>query len=267
MSNSGDFISPSARRWLNLISFAEGTYGSKGPRYDITFGYTPIKDLSQHPDRVVRSGGLASAAAGAYQFMPGTWNTASRAVGAKDFGPRSQDLAALELIRRRGVNPDRDPITPGTIAKLAPEWASLPTLKGTSYYGQSYKPVEKLLAFAQSQGANVVPDGRYATETQQAGASASDALAAAILGSYLSKQLLSKEGAEAAAAQEVPYAYEEPGTLDAEERELERYVEQSSNSPGASYLPKEGNEVAATRQILGQILSAVQGGFTPGRAV
>lgn len=157
MSNSAP-ISPNARRWLNLISYAEGTYGNRGPRYDVTFGYTPIKDLSRHPNRVVNAGGYSSAAAGAYQFMPATYAGASKALGGlPDFRERSQDLAALYLVRQRGVDPDRSPVTPETIARLSPEWASFPTLQGSSYHGQPSKPINDLLRFAKSQGATTAP--------------------------------------------------------------------------------------------------------------
>ena len=151
MSNSAA-ISPNARRWLNTISFAEGTWDARSgqPRYAITFGYRPIGDLSKHPDRVIKSGGYASAAAGAYQFMPGTWAGVQQKLRLPDFGPISQDLGALQLIRARGVNPDKDPITPQTLAKLAPEWASIPTLRGGSYYGQPSKPASTLIKFSQN---------------------------------------------------------------------------------------------------------------------
>ena len=147
---SGGQISPNARRWLDTISFAEGTWGGEAPRYAITFGYQPIADLSKHPNRVVKSGGYASAAAGAYQFMPQTWEGVRSKLGLRDFSPVSQDLGALELIRQRGVDPDRDPITPETLAKLSGEWASIPTLSGKSAYGQPVKPAEQLIKFAGS---------------------------------------------------------------------------------------------------------------------
>jgi muramidase (phage lysozyme) len=149
-----DGISPNARRWLNTIAFAEGTCGGSAPRYDITFGYTPIKDLSKHPDRVVRGGKYSSAAAGAYQFMPETWARAQKALGLRDFGPQSQDLAALQLLKWRGVDPDRDPLTRENIAKVANEWASLPTMEGRSAYGQPVKSFDALKKFAESQGAS-----------------------------------------------------------------------------------------------------------------
>jgi len=149
-----DFISPNARRYLDIISFAEGTLGPQGrPRYDITFGYTPITNkLVAHPRRLVNSGGYESDAAGAYQFLSTTWDRVAPMVKARDFGPKSQDLAALQLIRMRGVNPDRDPISPQSIARLAPEWASLPTLQGKSYYGQPVRSFKDIQRFVQNRG-------------------------------------------------------------------------------------------------------------------
>jgi muramidase (phage lysozyme) len=161
-------ISPNARRWLNTIAFAEGTWGGDAPRYDITFGYTPIKDLSRHPDRVVQSGKYASAAAGAYQFMPKTWAGAQKALGLKDFGPQSQDLAALYLLRQRGIDPNKDPITPETVAKASGEWASLPNLAGRSAYGQPVKKFEQLKKFADSPNAATGETGESSAESDAA---------------------------------------------------------------------------------------------------
>lgn len=145
-------LSPNARRWLDTIAFAEGTWGEGAPRYDITFGYQPIRDLSRHPNRVVKGGGYSSAAAGAYQFTPATWDRVKKTLGLSDFGPQAQDQAALQLMRWRGVDPDRDPITPATVAKLAGEWASLPDISGKSAYGQPVKSFESLKRFADSRG-------------------------------------------------------------------------------------------------------------------
>jgi len=90
--------------------------------------------------------------------MPATYAGASKALGGlPDFRERSQDLAALYLVRQRGVDPDRSAVTPETVAKLAPEWASFPTLQGSSYYGQPSKPINDLLRFAKSQGATTAP--------------------------------------------------------------------------------------------------------------
>lgn len=148
-------ITPQARRWLRAISASEGTLRDGQIQYDIMFGGGRFGDLSRHPDKVVRGGGYSSAAAGAYQFMPGTWSEVSRKLGLRDFGPQSQDLAALELMRRRGVDPNTSPINAANVAKLAPEWASLPTLQGKSYYGQPVRP----LSFVQQAAAGKTLNG------------------------------------------------------------------------------------------------------------
>ena len=135
-------ISPQAAALLRVIRHAEGTAGPKG--YSTMFGGGQFDPSKGHPDRVVKSGGYSSAAAGAYQFMPDTWRGVSSKLKLPDFSPGSQDLGALQLIRARGVDPDQ-PLTPQGLNKLAPEWASLPTLKGTSYYGQPVKAVKELL--------------------------------------------------------------------------------------------------------------------------
>jgi len=117
------------------------------------FGGGTFSDLSRHPDRVVRTPGYASAAAGAYQFMPPTWERVQRAIGVKDFTPESQNLGLLKLARDRlqpigglAAITKAGGLTPQIVDRLAPEWASLPTLQGQSYYGQpvkSYDEVQK----------------------------------------------------------------------------------------------------------------------------
>jgi lysozyme len=132
---------------LNTIRFAEGTYKEDG--YRTFFGGSTFDDFTRHPDRVNSASGYNSAAAGGYQFMPDTWKMAQRATGVPDFSPVSQDAAALWLItKRRGVNPNTiDKLTPEIANSLAPEWASFPTLKGVSYYGQPNKKFTALKQF------------------------------------------------------------------------------------------------------------------------
>lgn len=155
---------PLTRQWLDLLAYAEGTDSSRrGGGYDVMFGGGRFQDFSRHPDVVVRTKGFptGSAAAGRYQFMPGTYAEAQKALGLQGFGPREQDLAAIYLMKRRGVDPTKDPITPQTIAKLAPEWASLPTLQGRSYYGQPVKSLSELQGFLQK------PSGGVPYQVQQ----------------------------------------------------------------------------------------------------
>ncbi len=143
-------ITPERRALLNTIRFAEGTWaGGDDIGYRIMFGGGLMPSLERHPDRVVRTARYASAAAGAYQFMPFTWAMVTRSLGVAQFGPEVQDQGALFLIQRRGALflADRGLFTPLLAAKLAPEWASLPTLAGRSYYGQPVKRFHDLKRF------------------------------------------------------------------------------------------------------------------------
>jgi len=141
---------PVAQQWLDLIAYAEGTdRARKGAGYDVMFGGGRFTDFSRHPDKVITTPSFprGSAAAGRYQFMPDTYAGLAKQLGLRDFSPSAQDQAALELIERRGVNPYVDRPTQQTVAKLAPTWASLPTLEGKSYYGQPVKSFAELQKF------------------------------------------------------------------------------------------------------------------------
>jgi muramidase (phage lysozyme) len=143
-------MTPERRALLNTIRYAEGTWANGEDRgYWIMFGGGMMSSLDRHPDRVIRTSGYASAAAGAYQFMPFTWSLASRSLGLTGFGPQVQDQAAIFLIQRRGALAlaDRGQMTPELAAKLAPEWASFPTAAGASFYGQPVKRFAELRAF------------------------------------------------------------------------------------------------------------------------
>ena len=126
-------ITPERRAMLNTIRFAEGTWkGGFDVGYRVMFGGGLMSSLNRHPNRVIYSSRYASAAAGAYQFMPFTWDLVRRSLGVTGFGPEVQDQGALFLIQRR---------------KLAPEWASFPTLAGRSFYGQPVKKYDRLRSF------------------------------------------------------------------------------------------------------------------------
>ncbi|MCT0213235.1 MAG: endolysin [Cyanobium sp.] len=143
-------ITPERRALLNTIRFAEGTWANGHDQgYWILFGGSLMASLDRHPNRVMRTTGYASAAAGAYQFMPPTWAIASNRLGLQGFGPDVQDQAAIFLIRHRGALhlADRGEMTPELAARLAPEWASFPTLAGRSFYGQPVKRFAELKRF------------------------------------------------------------------------------------------------------------------------
>ena len=143
-------ITPERRALLNTIRYAEGTWANGDEiGYRIMFGGGLMPHLERHPDRVVRTARYASAAAGAYQFMPFTWRMVSRALGFNHFGPQLQDQAAIFLIQRRGALDlaDQGRFSPDLAHRLAPEWASFPTRAGRSFYGQPVKRLQDLQRF------------------------------------------------------------------------------------------------------------------------
>ena len=146
-------MTPQRRALLNTIRYAEGTWrGGSSEGYRVLYGGDRFSDLSRHPEITVQRRYI-SAAAGAYQFLPGTWKEAAAELQLKDFGPSSQDQAALFLVERRGALKavDQRGLDRTVLAKLAPEWASLPTAHGDSRYGQPVKPDMELMRFYRSQ--------------------------------------------------------------------------------------------------------------------
>lgn len=158
---------PEVRSLLNTIRYAEGTPGESG--YQTMFGGSKF-DTSKgwrHPDKAITGGGYTSTAAGAYQFLTPTWQSTAKALGLPGFDPKSQDLAALYLIdKKRGA---LDPFLKGekfgtVLNKLAPEWASLPTSSGRSYYGQPSKKLGDLYKYYEQQKQQL---GQSAVSQQQ----------------------------------------------------------------------------------------------------
>jgi muramidase (phage lysozyme) len=161
-------MTPERRAMLNTIRYSEGTWVNGHPMgYQMLFGGSFVPRLDRHPDRVMYSSRYASAAAGAYQFMPPTWQMVSRALSLRDFQPVSQDQGALYLIERRGALSlvDRGELTPELTARLAPEWASFPTLAGSSYYGQPVKRFTDLKRFYDENLAQLRQSGEETWQT------------------------------------------------------------------------------------------------------
>lgn len=162
---------PEVRALLNTIRYAEGTPGQAG--YQTMFGGGKFDTSKgwQHPDKVIKSGGYASSAAGAYQFLQPTWQGTAKALGLPDFSPKSQDLAALYLIdkKRGALEPFLRGEKFGTVTnKLAPEWASLPTSGGGSYYGQPSKPLGDLYKYYEQQKQQLAGQGVPSQQQAQA---------------------------------------------------------------------------------------------------
>lgn len=137
-------LTPNQRAFLALIAFSEGTDRNGTEGYRICYGYRhTIADLSEHPaitgewrgeklsDQMCRDAGqqpgCVSTAAGRYQIIKPTWVSCRNELRLPDFGPQSQDRAALLLCARRGATDD---ILAGrvaaAVAKVRKEWASLP---------------------------------------------------------------------------------------------------------------------------------------------
>ena len=160
-------ISNGMEALLRTIRFAEGTWrGGTEAGYQVLYGGRLISEqipgsdpFSKHPEfLVVKQNALNSEAAGAYQFMGRTWNRVASWLGIQDFSPLRQDQVARWLILNRlsegeEANINRGILTREALHQLAPEWASLPTHAGVSYYGygQTVKSWGQLKAFYDEQ--------------------------------------------------------------------------------------------------------------------
>ena len=123
----------------STIALAEGTLGSDGKiSYGTFYGGGKFTDFSKHPDIVHHTKSGSSAAAGGYQFMPSTWNRTAAKLNLTDFSPASQEKAARQLTKWRGVDPDAKITSVSqlrdTFNKLSGEWAGLPNLQNVSAY-------------------------------------------------------------------------------------------------------------------------------------
>ncbi len=148
------------RAFLEAIARAEGTAGRPDP-YRVCYGYAhTIKSLSDHPaitgewkgaplsDTMCRAAGFSpgcvSTAAGKYQFTKPTWSRLKTRLRLADFGPSSQDAAAIELLRETGA---LDFAKAGQVADAVTAarriWASLP--------GAGYAQPERSLTWLQAQ--------------------------------------------------------------------------------------------------------------------
>ena len=121
---------PNVRSFLDMISAAEGTTQHG---YNTLFGGGKVESLADHPRQLfdfTETTGRPNktTAAGRYQFLSNTWDEQSKKLGLPDFGPKSQDLAAMNLLQERGILPD---VLQGNwesaVKKSGPIWASLPS--------------------------------------------------------------------------------------------------------------------------------------------
>lgn len=139
--------SPNVQAFLRVIRAGESSQDDDA--YRVMFGGSRFESFADHPRRKNTAAGLTSTAAGAYQFLSKTWDECRAALELRDFSPRSQDLAALYLIRRRGALADvLAGYVEAAIEKCSHEWASLPG----SPYGQPTMTLAKALAVYRGYG-------------------------------------------------------------------------------------------------------------------
>lgn len=137
--------------FLQMIRYAEGTTGDIG--YRTMFTGKTFEGFERHPNIRNCYGTLCSTAAGAYQFLFTTWEELRKKLSLKDFSPQSQDLGAIELLRRRGALND---VIAGNfytaVQKVNKEWASMPG----SPYGQPTKTMAQLESVYNDNGGLIV---------------------------------------------------------------------------------------------------------------
>lgn len=145
--------------FLEAIARAEGTAQRPDP-YRVCYGYRhTIISLAEHPavsgewkgeklpDDMCRAAGFGpgcvSTAAGKYQIIRPTWQALKTRLKLPDFGPASQDRAAVQLLKDSGA---LFAIEKGqfsfAIAAARKTWASLP--------GAGYAQPERSLSFLQA---------------------------------------------------------------------------------------------------------------------
>jgi muramidase (phage lysozyme) len=116
-------IDDNTRKFLDFLGKAEGA------DYNTIVGGKSFDSYAAHPDVVgLRTKDGPSTAAGRYQITKTTYDDVAPKLGISDFSPQSQDLIALELIKRNGALKD---VQSGdyqkAISKLGGTWASLPS--------------------------------------------------------------------------------------------------------------------------------------------
>jgi len=143
-------ITSQLRAFLDTIAVAEGTSGPSEYRTCFSGELCVDRQYHDHPRIVHCVGTKCSDAAGRYQIGSATWDSIAEFLSLPDFSPANQDLAAVELLRRRRClsaieRGDIHAACIGTGQKTgaARQWPSLPP----GYYGDgaiSFEEAEEL---------------------------------------------------------------------------------------------------------------------------
>lgn len=142
--------------FLDMISWSEGTCSlihplTKMDGYDVIVtgndGPEIFSDFNSHPFNGERppkhvKASLFSSASGRYQFLRTHWEYYRNHLKLSDFGPLSQDLWAIQLIRERQALIDiKELEIEKAILKTSNIWSSFPG----AGYGQPEHKIEQLL--------------------------------------------------------------------------------------------------------------------------
>lgn len=143
----------------NVPRYLQALRQSEGADYDTLFGGKKFSDFAAHPNVVAeftQTDGKKNrtTAAGGYQYLKKTWDDVSSTLGLTDFSPASQDLGAVELLRRSGSLSD---VLAGNfdaaMQKDGGTWASLPSSK----HPQGKRTPEQWAKFIQTDVPAVAP--------------------------------------------------------------------------------------------------------------
>lgn len=141
--------------FLDMIAYAEGVERfSQDEGYDVIVGGERFTSYTQHPRKMVwlPKYRVHSTAAGRYQFLYRTWRVLRERLSLPDFGPVSQDRAAIELIREQGALADiKKGYVETALRKVRKIWASLPE----AGYGQREVAIASLLAVYRKAGGTI----------------------------------------------------------------------------------------------------------------
>ncbi len=164
-------MTPQLKAFLDTIAWSEigpKLLACSNDGYDVCVGSTPahpilFHDYSRHPGfeakrypdgpGVSRNEATNSDAAGRYQVMGWLWPTYRDQLHLPDFGPGSQDLIALQLIKEcRAVDDIANGYITQAVFKCRSRWASFPA----AGYGQRENPMPALLAAFRAAGGVVM---------------------------------------------------------------------------------------------------------------
>lgn len=162
---------PNVQAFARVVRYCEGTAGEDG--YRVMFGGGrltgldgvpgTLDDFADHPrtkvTRSMKGKTYTSQAAGAYQYMPPTWDEVAGWYGLTDFSPKNQDIGFVGLLIKRKALQD---VIAGrfdkAVEKCNREWASLPG----SPYGQPIKTIEDCRAQYEKWGGSYAPAAEVA---------------------------------------------------------------------------------------------------------